>query len=97
MQDIVILQRDDLRAELADFFQKEVAPVLSALQLPAQKLESFLTRQEAAQMFGVSLPTLDGWVKSGVVKGYRIGVHVRFKMSEIEASLKVIKSVRHVT
>lgn len=96
MQDIVIIQRDALRTELADILKSELSTILSGFQPTPQKQESFLTRKETAQLFGVSLPTLDEWVKSGIVKAYRIGAHIRFKLTEVESSLKEIKSIKNI-
>jgi excisionase family DNA binding protein len=51
-----------------------------------------LTRKEAADLLGVSLPTLNDWTKNGIVQGYRIASRVRYKKSELESSLKIIRT-----
>lgn len=60
---------------------------------PATTTE-LLTRKDAAQLLGISLPTLLDFTKSGKVTGYRIGTRVRYKRSELEQSLKQIQSVK---
>src|SRR5690606_8191718 len=44
----------------------------------------WITRKEAAELFGVSLVTIHNWTKEGVIRAYKIGTRVRFKKSEIE-------------
>ncbi len=46
--------------------------------------ETYLTRQEAANLLQLSLPTLDGYCKRGFLPSYRIGKTIRFKESEIK-------------
>ena len=50
-----------------------------------------LTRQEVAEFFGVSLPTLHSWCKKGIIVSYRIGNKVRFKQSDVLEALRLIK------
>lgn len=45
--------------------------------------EKLITRTEAAQMLGVTLPTVIDWGKKGILKFYRIGNRVRYKYSEV--------------
>ena len=53
-----------------------------------------ITRNQAAKYLGVSLPTLNEWTKTGVIKGYRIGSRVRYKLPEIETALKGIDTLK---
>lgn len=52
--------------------------------------QALLSRKEAAQFMGISLPTLSAWTASGRLKGYRIGSLVRYKKEELTQSLKRI-------
>lgn len=45
--------------------------------------EKLITRTEAAQMLGVTLPTIYDWTKKGIISAYRIGNRVRYKHAEI--------------
>lgn len=45
--------------------------------------EKLITRTEAAQMLGVTLPTIYDWTKKGLITAYRIGNRVRYKHAEI--------------
>jgi excisionase family DNA binding protein len=52
--------------------------------------EEYLTRQELAGIFKVTLPTISDWSKKGILKPYRLGNLVRFKKSEVEQALQTI-------
>ena len=54
--------------------------------------EALLTREEAAQVLGITLPTLRIYTKRGLVAGYRIGTRVRYKRSEVLGSLQQIRT-----
>ena len=58
-------------------------------------LSTILTRQEAAKMLNVSLPTLHFWTKEGIIKGTRIGSCVRYRLPDIEAALVDIDSLKY--
>lgn len=59
-------------------------PVPSAVQM-----EPLVSMQDLADTFGVPLLTVRRWRKYGKgPKGYRIGKHVKFRMSEVEAWLQ---------
>ena len=53
--------------------------------------EELLTREEAAELLGITLPTLREWTNRGLVTGYRIGSRVRYKRSEVVNSLQQIR------
>lgn len=44
----------------------------------------WITRQEAADLIGVSLVTIHNWTKVGVIHAHKIGARIRFKRSDIE-------------
>lgn len=47
----------------------------------------YLTRGEVSKYLQISLPTLHSYVKQGLIKSYRIGVKVRFKLEEVDQAL----------
>jgi len=65
---------------------------LSKLQLdsaaPTQK--QFFSRQETAEMLGISLVTLDSYVKRGFIIAFRVGFKVRFNYTDILQALAKI-------
>ena len=44
----------------------------------------WLTRNEAAKYFGVSLVTIYNWTKEGILTSYKISNRLRFKKSELQ-------------
>ncbi len=47
----------------------------------------WISRKQASTLLGVSLVTIHEWSKKGILKPYRIGNRVRFKLKEIEQVL----------
>jgi len=45
--------------------------------------EDFIGRREVAEIFKVSIVTVDTWRAKGILKEYRIGNKVLFKRSEV--------------
>jgi len=68
---------EDLRAELQVLLKNVQAP----------KPSEYITRQEAARLLKISLVTLSGWNKKGLLKPYRLGNLIRYKKSEIDRAL----------
>lgn len=53
-----------------------------------KKPVELMTRQEVADYFKISFPTLHQWTLNGILCGYRTGNRVYYKRSEIESSLE---------
>lgn len=49
--------------------------------------EEYLTRGQVSKHLQISLPTLHNYVKLGLIKSYRIGGKVRFKLKEVDQAL----------
>lgn len=81
----------ELKTALTDIVRAELQNELKALA-PSQSPDSLLTRKEACSLLGISLHTLHDWTKAGNIPAYRIGTCVRYKRSEIEASLNKIRT-----
>lgn len=63
---------------------------LKSLSTPKEKELKLLTRKDTAKLLRISLPTLHDWTKTGIVKAYRIGNRVLYKLEEVkEALLKI--------
>ena len=56
----------------------------------AEPQKQFLSRHEAAAMLGISLVTLDNYVKSGFISAFRLGHRVRFKYDDVLKALTKI-------
>lgn len=71
----------------------EISKRIDALEkrLPPPKSE-WISRKQASTLLGVSLVTISDWTKKDILKAYRIGNRVRFKLNEIE---EVLNSSRY--
>ena len=56
--------------------------------------DKFLTRKETSKKLNISLPTLHSYTQKGILKGYKVGVRVLYKKSEVEASAIAINYAR---
>lgn len=63
----------------------------------AQQTDSnkLYTRQEVADLLGLSLPTLHTYTQDGIIKGYRLGTQIRYKHSDVEKALKEIEVIKY--
>lgn len=52
--------------------------------------DTFITRQEVADMFKITLPTVHAWMKAGILKPYKIANKTRFLRGEVLAAAKDI-------
>lgn len=82
---------ETLKGELIEALRKEVQDCLSK-QEPSK--EQYITRNAAAQILGVSLPTLGKWTKEGLLVAYRISSRIRYKRQEVVDSLNKIKTYK---
>lgn len=74
--------------ELATALAEKLAPLFYSIkpqELPTP--ETYRTRKETADKLNVSLPTLNEYTKRNLITGYRFGVRVMYKQSDIEAAL----------
>lgn len=71
----------------------EISKRIDALEkrLPPHKSE-WISRKQASVLLGVSLVTISDWTNKDILKAYRIGTRVRFKLNEIE---EVLNSSRY--
>jgi hypothetical protein len=59
--------------------------------------ETFMTRQEVADLYKITIPTTYAWEKAGIFKPYKIANKTRFLRNEVIAAAKSIskKEVGH--
>ena len=95
MQDVIFSQisLQDLKSEIAEVVRETMIPIINSAVAPPSD-DEFITRKQAANLLGVSCPTLLDWTKKGKVQGHRIGKFVRYKRSELRSSLQAIKTGR---
>ncbi len=81
---------------LVECVSKSVKTEISKL-LESQKPEkNIYTRQETAELLGISLPTLNEYTKQGIITAYRLGSSVRYKLDDVERALVVVKTNKRV-
>ena len=77
-------------ADLSSFANKlktETAQEVEKKLQEASKPETYLTRQEAANVLSASLTTLWHWDNKGILIPLRIGSKVRYRRSDIDTAL----------
>ncbi|SHI77494.1 DNA binding domain-containing protein, excisionase family [Mesonia phycicola] len=68
---------DGVKKQL-EFFSKNFKP---------KEPNIWISRQDAAELLGVSLVTIHDWCKKDILQKFKIGNRVRFKRSDIEQVL----------
>ncbi|WP_262884008.1 helix-turn-helix domain-containing protein [Muricauda hadalis] len=53
-----------------------------------------MTRKETAKLLCISLPTLNDWTKTGIVKAHRIGNRVLYKEQEVLEALNEVRTLK---
>jgi excisionase family DNA binding protein len=82
----------EITREVTRAMRAEVAAIPTT---PPAAPEELLSRDQAAQLLGITLPTLREYTHKGLVNGYRIGTRVRYKRSEVIASLQRIRTSKN--
>lgn len=62
-------------------------------QLPREKI--YLTIDEVCTLLNISKVTLHKWSIQGLIPSYRISNRIRYKRTDIEASLTQVKSLKY--
>lgn len=70
--------------------EKLLNKTLATLAAKPQEPE-LITRQQVAEIFGITLPTVHSWTNTGILQAYKIGNKTRFKKSEVLQACKPIK------
>ncbi len=79
---LINISPEELRREIRNDFREELQEL--AKTFTPKEPTVWITRQEAAELIGVSLVTIHNWTKEGVINAHKIGTRIRFKRSEIE-------------
>ena len=80
--------------QLATAIVEKLQPYFLPQTIEQPKEEGYRTRKETAKMLNISLPTLNEYTKKRILTGYRVGVRVLYKQSEIESALVKMKFAR---
>jgi len=72
-------------------YEKIRSTIREELSLTQQNITSkYLTRQEAASLLRITLPTLHEYTKAGIIHASRIGTRVLYAEDDILTSVKEI-------
>lgn len=80
--------------QLATAIAEKLQPHFLQKEIVQPTEEGYKTRKETAEMLNISLPTLNQYTKKRILIGYRVGVRVLYKQSEIESALVKMKFAR---
>ena len=74
----------ELPSELRGMFEALLSETAQGHALAVLKLEDTLTTQQAADVLGVSRPTLIGLLEEGQIPFHKVGTHRRVKLEDLE-------------
>jgi excisionase family DNA binding protein len=77
----------DLEQAIKNVFNETVLRAVKEQIRPEKLHISLLSREATAEMLCISLPTLNQWTKSGIIKAHRIGGRVLYKTEDISEAL----------
>ena len=63
--------------------------------LNQKEIQRYLSRQEVATLLKISLPTLNEYTKTGIIKGSRIGSRVLYDEADIREAIKDIPTLKY--
>lgn len=81
---------EDLQGMIEGAVQRTLDQWLNKESQP--KGDELITRRRAANLLGISLPTLHDYTKRGLIPAYRIGTRVRYKQGEILDCLRKVQA-----
>ncbi|NUM50921.1 MAG: helix-turn-helix domain-containing protein [Flavobacteriales bacterium] len=76
--------------ELKNIIDESVTNALTKVPQKPEE-ETLLKRKEVAQIFGVSLVTLNQWMRDGRIPCHRINTRVFFKRTKVMEALNTVK------
>lgn len=80
------VQPNDLITAIADKIKETLfADITKTLTDTAPK--RYLSADEVCERFGVTKPTLHEWRKRGILKSYKLGARVYYRLDEIEDAM----------
>jgi len=80
--------------EFSETLRLIVREEISAIQTK-ESTPRFLTRQEVANLLKISLPTLNEYTRTGIIKGSRIGSRILYDEISIKEAVKDIPALKY--
>lgn len=88
MNELVLIPKDELQTLIIDSINSCLKYHLQREEGPGESLPEVMTRQQVADYFGVTLRTVDGLCKQGILKKHFLGGLPRFKRDEVRAAFE---------
>lgn len=88
MSDFAIVPVEEFRTLLSTIVREELESHFRDSKAPFDAISELLSRHQVAELFHVTVATIDNWANSGQLEKHRIGSVVRFKKEEVLAFLK---------
>jgi len=85
---------EQLQDSIRTTVRNEVEKIVSGL-IQSEPAPELITRKETAQIYGISLVTLNEWTKNGIIPAQRIGTRIRYKRADVYASLKNVETLKY--
>jgi excisionase family DNA binding protein len=84
--------RAAVRAELDAFFEEKIKPLFEASRTDVtdgrqvrSEAPMYVSTADAAKMVGVSVATIQAWVRANRLRGHKAGRLLRFKVEDLQA------------
>ncbi len=92
MNQLVVTDLAELRTMILESVKEALGstPQQQSIPTPVPAQEDLISRKQAAQLFQVSLVTLNDWAKKGFIPFYRMNRRVYYKKSEVLNSLRAV-------
>ncbi|MDO9339331.1 MAG: helix-turn-helix domain-containing protein [Bacteroidales bacterium] len=81
-------------SQLSETFRQIVREEISAIQTK-ETAPRFLSRAEVANLLKISLPTLNEYTRTGIIKGSRIGSRVLYAEMDVKEAVKDIPTLKY--
>jgi excisionase family DNA binding protein len=80
--------------ELSETIRSVIREEFSLIN-PKENSPHYLSRQEVATLLKISLPTLNEYTRTGIIKGSRIGSRVLYSEEDIKNAIKEIPTYKY--
>jgi excisionase family DNA binding protein len=85
----------EFKCEIEDLIQEAFIKQINNSPQSIKEPE-FISRKQVCSLLSISYPTLNKYVKTGDIPAKRIGNKILFAKSEVENSLKNIKTIKNI-
>lgn len=82
----------DLEKAIKNVLHETVVNAIREKINPKANVLSLFSREQTAKTLCISLPTLNQWTKSGIIKALRIGNRVLYRLEDINDALTEVKT-----